>query len=96
LSQIQDGLKSGPLEVGELENSASTEDWMKIVRPVIKLKMRKYGGDADGENIRFNLLALVDDQYQTVSDELELLKREKRQLERRLDQAHPGGWSDKV
>ena len=93
---MQDGLKSGPLEVGELENPMSTEDWMQIVRPVIKLKMRKYGGSADGGNIRFNLLALVDDRYQAASDELELLKREKKVLEQSLNEVYPDGWSEKV
>jgi len=69
---------------------------MDIVRPVLKMKMRKYGGTADGGNIRFNLLALVDDHYQAASDELELLKREKKALERRLDEAYPDGWSNMV
>ena len=69
---------------------------MDIVRPVIKVKMRKYGGSADGGDIRFSLLALVDDHYQAASDELELLKREKKALERRLDEAYPDGWSSKV
>jgi hypothetical protein len=82
--------------VGELDNPASTQGWMDIVRPVLKMKMRKYGGTADGGNIRFNLLALVDDHYQAASDELELLKREKKALERRLDEAYPDGWSNMV
>jgi ubiquitin carboxyl-terminal hydrolase L5 len=69
---------------------------MDIVRPVIKMKMRKYGGGADGANIKFNLLALVDDHYQAASDELELLKRERRALERRLNDAYPDGWSNMV
>ena len=69
---------------------------MDVVRPVIKQKMRKYGGGEDASDIRFNLLALVDDRYQISSDKLELLKREKAALERRLDEAHPEGWADKV
>lgn len=94
--QFQDGLKSGPLEVGELNNTMSTQGWMNIVRPVINMKMRKYGGGADGGDIRFNLLALVDDHYLAASDELELLKREKKALERRLDETYPNGWKDQV
>ena len=69
---------------------------MDVVRPVIKMKMRKYGGGAEGGDIRFNLLALVDDQYQAASDELELLKREKKALERRLDEVDPEGWKGQV
>lgn len=93
---MQDGLKSGPLEVGELSDTTPISRWMDVVRPVIKQKMRKYGGAEDGENIRFNLLALVDDRYQSSSDKLELLKREKKALERRLEDAYPDGWSSKV
>jgi len=90
-----DGLKSGPVQVGELpENATTTDGWMDIVRPALRRKMEWYGSTADdGEgDIRFNLLALVDDQYQIASDELELLKREKAALERRLDSSFPEGW----
>ncbi|PPQ70881.1 ubiquitin C-terminal hydrolase [Gymnopilus dilepis] len=119
-----DGLKSGPLEVGELPTnlnsgapstsaSASTSTansttnttntnsaWMDVVRPALRLKMEKYGGSGnDGSNIRFSLLAIVDDAYRKASDELEWCKREKERLERRLDElAGPGagGWRGKV
>lgn len=69
---------------------------MDIVRPVIKQKMRKYGGGENAVDIRFNLLALVDDRYQKSSDKLELLKREKEVLERRLQEAELNGWPGKV
>ena len=93
-----DGLKSGPLEVGELpEGSTSSKDpnrgWMDVVRPALRMKMEKYGGSGnDGSNIRFSLLAIVDDLYQKASDELELLKREKTALERRMEV----GWETSV
>ena len=93
-----DGLKSGPLEVGELpEDSTSSKDpnrgWMDVVRPALRMKMEKYGGSGnDGSNIRFSLLAIVDDLYQKASDELELLKREKIALERRME----AGWESLV
>lgn len=99
-----DGLKSGPLEVGELplpaqgsssssapgiqlSEEAQNSDWMSVVRPALRMKMEKYGGSAtSGTNIRFSLLAIVDDLYQKASDELEFLKREKEVLERKLMQ----------
>ena len=95
-----DGLKSGPLEVGELpEDSSSTSSkdpnrgWMDVVRPALRMKMEKYGGSGnDGSNIRFSLLAIVDDLYQKASDELELLKREKISLERKME----AGWETSV
>ena len=94
-----DGLKSGPLEVGELpeDSTSSSKDpnrgWMDVVRPALRMKMEKYGGSGnDGSNIRFSLLAIVDDLYQKASDELELLKREKIALERRME----AGWETSV
>lgn len=98
-----DGLKSGPLEVGELPclaptssstpRSHSHEGWMDVVRPALRMKMEKYGGSADdGSNIRFSLLAIVNDLYQKASDELEFLKRDIRKLEGRLSE----GWQAKV
>ena len=95
-----DGLKSGPLEVGELPEDSSTSSkdppnrgWMDVVRPALRMKMEKYGGSGnDGSNIRFSLLAIVDDLYQKASDELELLKREKIALERRME----AGWETSV
>lgn len=94
-----DGLKSGPLEVGELDSAeaGSTQGWEDVVRPALRFKMEKYGGGGDeGGNIRFNLLAIVKDRYEQKSDQLELLKRERKLLERRLDDAFPTGWKDKV
>ena len=52
-----DGLKSGPLEVGELPaDSTSSKNhnrgWMDVVRPALRMKMDKYGGSGnDGSNI---------------------------------------------
>ncbi|KIY61595.1 cysteine proteinase [Cylindrobasidium torrendii FP15055 ss-10] len=80
-----DGLKSGPLEVGELR--ADTDGtWMDVVRPALRTKMRKYG------HIQFSLLAIVDSTYERLSDDWEYWKRERRSLERRLDP----GWQDLV
>ncbi|KAL6303650.1 ubiquitin carboxyl-terminal hydrolase [Sparassis latifolia] len=95
-----DGLrKSGPLEVGEVDGSARSarRSWMDIVRPALRMKMEKYLRSAgEGEHIRFNLLAIVEDRYQKASDGLEMLKRERTALERRLNETFPDGWADKV
>ena len=100
-----DGLKPGPLEVGELPEyqasyqtggASSTKGWMDVVRPALRMKMKKYGGSSKGDNIRFSLLALVDDQYQMANDDLEIVKRERRALERRLDDVDQHDWRSKV
>ncbi|KAG6828876.1 hypothetical protein H0H92_006485 [Tricholoma furcatifolium] len=94
-----DGLKSGPLEVGELPIPLSASEplpqnaWMDVVRPVLRMKMDKYGGVADGgNNIQFSLLAIVDGMYEQANDALQLLKREKAALERQMGE----GWEAKV
>ncbi|KAJ7080457.1 hypothetical protein C8R44DRAFT_895379 [Mycena epipterygia] len=90
-----DGLKSGPLEVGELAGGkldAGQKNWMDVVRPAIRSKMRKYGGAEGGDNIRFSLLAVVDGLYEKASDDLEFLKREKGSIERRMK----SGWESLV
>jgi ubiquitin carboxyl-terminal hydrolase L5 len=70
---------------------------MDVVRPVLKMKMRKYGGgDEETGSIRFNLLAIVKDPFCKVSDQLELLKRERDILERQLNTTYPEGWRDRV
>ncbi|KAG5653890.1 hypothetical protein H0H81_009713 [Sphagnurus paluster] len=88
-----DGLKSGPLEVGELPTDTPPGAWMDVVRPALRMKMEKYGGAAEGgNNIRFSLLAIVDGAYEKASDALQLLKRERIALERRMGV----GWEAKV
>jgi ubiquitin carboxyl-terminal hydrolase L5 len=93
-----DGLKPGPLEVGELANLESTtaDGWMDVVRPALRLKMKKYGGAAEGANIKFSLMALVHDRYHAVSDVLELAKRRRARLERRLDDEYLSDWRTEV
>ncbi len=56
--------------------------------------MHKYGGGGDngGHNIRFSLLAIVDDTYKKASDKWEYWKLEQRQLERCLEE----GWQKAV
>ncbi|KAJ7245049.1 hypothetical protein B0H12DRAFT_1203534 [Mycena haematopus] len=85
-----DGLKSGPLEVGELSDDANRQKktWMDVVRPALRMKMQKYGGAEGGNNIRFSLLALVDGLYEQASDNLEFLKRERLAIQRRMNP----GW----
>ena len=68
---------------------------MDIVRPALQRRMQTVM-QSGAEHIQYNLLAIVDDPYLKASDELELLKRERAAIERRLAQSFPDGWSDKV
>ena len=97
-----DGLRAaGPLDVGAVDadgaDPESRAGWMDVVRPALQRRMQSVleGGSGAG-HIQYNLLAIVDDPYLGASDELELLKRERAALERRLDESFPEGWEDKV
>jgi len=78
-----DGIKSGPLEVGELASSESgRKGWMDVVRPALRLKMAKYGGSgSEGSDIRFSLLAFVQENHSKLIDKLEYLKKDKEKVE---------------
>lgn len=89
-----DGLRhTGPLEVGELCAGAGTNGWEHVVRPALRMRMEEYAAAGD---IQFSLLALVPDNYERKSDTLELLKRERLALERRLGEAYGTQWQSKV
>ncbi|KIO31514.1 hypothetical protein M407DRAFT_14084 [Tulasnella calospora MUT 4182] len=93
-----DGLRMGPLEVGEIPSASRGNDdcsreWLEVVRPAIRIKIESLQGS--GHDIRFNLLALVEGGWEKRSDEFELLRREKRALERRLDNLDPA-WKTKL
>ncbi|OCH91537.1 cysteine proteinase [Obba rivulosa] len=100
-----DGLRARvPLDVGALEPTPgpsgsaqpSTDDWMAVVRPALRMKMARVLGAGERADIRYNLLALVRAPYGPASDALEMRKRERAAIERRLGEAFPDGWADKV
>ncbi|KAL1943721.1 hypothetical protein VTO73DRAFT_4166 [Trametes versicolor] len=93
-----DGLRTaGPLDVGEIDSDDPTSraGWMDVVRPALQRRMQTVL-QSGAEHIQYNLLAIVDDQYLRTSDELEMLKRERAAIERRLAQSDTEGWTDKV
>ncbi|EJD48169.1 hypothetical protein AURDEDRAFT_183524 [Auricularia subglabra TFB-10046 SS5] len=70
-----DGYSAGPVRVASLIPGIS---WMDVVRAPLQAKMARLGG------IRTNMLALVRGKYEQASDAMELLKRRKTALERRM------------
>ncbi|KAI0764159.1 cysteine proteinase [Trametes elegans] len=94
-----DGLSAaGPLDVGAIDSDApdSRAGWMDVVRPALQRRMQTVLQSGGAGHIQYNLLAIVDDAYLKLSDELEMLKRERAALERRLGQCFGEGWPDKV
>ena len=71
---------------GEDEGGRGRAGWMDAVRPALRRRMRAVRG---GGHIQYSLLAVVEDAYPRASDALEVLKRERAALERRLDAEFP-------
>ncbi|KAJ3577002.1 hypothetical protein NP233_g50 [Leucocoprinus birnbaumii] len=69
------------------------DGWMDVARPALRLKMAKYGGsDREDSDIRFSLLAVVQDTLIKTLDELEFLKKDKERIESLLEE----GWQSAV
>ena len=86
-----DGLKHDPLECAKREDPQS--NCVDADRPALSGKMEPYSATGD---IRFNLLALVKDDYQLRSDALELTRRELNALERRITELFDRDWKIQV
>jgi len=71
-----DGLKSGPINLGE----CSKEDWLDKVFPIIQKRIEKYAAS----EIRFNLMAIIKDRKIVFNDEKNLLERQKEEIESRI------------
>jgi len=65
-----DGLQRCPVVVGACESSA---DWLSIATPHIQSRISEYTVAGDDE-IRFNLMAVVDDQRPDLKNQIDLLK----------------------
>ena len=71
------GFANGPVPVGSFSVDSGMT-WIDAVHPRLVEKMASLGG------IRSNMLALVQGKYEAANDDLELLKRRKAALERRM------------
>jgi len=61
-----DGLKKGPIILSE----CTDDNWLKLVKPHIQKRIETYSKS----EIRFNLMAIIKNRKQTLSEELALLK----------------------
>jgi len=65
-----DGLQRGPVVVGACESS---NNWLSIAAPYIQSRIAEYTAAGDDE-IRFNLMAVVDDQRADLKNQIDLLR----------------------
>eukprot|EP00899_Mesostigma_viride_P006233 jgi/Mesvir1/15610/Mv03217-RA.1 len=77
-----DGLKQGPIALGECREGRGYPSWLDVVRPVIQGRIDKY---ADSE-IRFNLMAVIKDRRSILRERLKSARdRQNRLLVRRAE-----------
>jgi len=72
-----DGLKSGPINLGE----CSEENWLEKICPIIQERIETYSRS----EIRFNLLGLIKNRVDLLQSELTEAKKRKMQLEETED-----------
>ncbi|KAF4319238.1 hypothetical protein BBI17_007093 [Phytophthora kernoviae] len=64
-----DGLREGPICLGEIPQLDSRDAWLQVACPVIQKRIEKYSAT----EIRFNLLALVRNRIQAYEEQLSVL-----------------------
>eukprot|EP01088_Endostelium_zonatum_P003216 TRINITY_DN14422_c0_g1_i1.p1 TRINITY_DN14422_c0_g1~~TRINITY_DN14422_c0_g1_i1.p1 ORF type:complete len:317 (-),score=85.79 TRINITY_DN14422_c0_g1_i1:30-980(-) len=68
-----DGLKPGPINLGP----CTDEDWVEKAKPVIQKRIERYSQS----EIRFNLMAMIGDQQEKITREIEALGKQKSETE---------------
>lgn len=64
-----DGLREGPICLGEVPDGENQDSWLQVACPVIQKRIEKYATS----EIRFNLLALVRNRIQTYEEQLQAI-----------------------